>query len=43
MRRQVRRLIPKYREKIELVAWVLLEHAKLAAADIDELIGRQRA
>jgi len=38
MRRQVRRLVRRHREKIELVAWVLLERGKLTGDEITGLM-----
>jgi hypothetical protein len=38
MRRQVRRLVRKYRAKIELVAQALLEHEILSSEEIDQLV-----
>jgi hypothetical protein len=38
MRRQVRRLVRKYRAKIELVAQALLEREMLSSGDVDRLV-----
>ncbi len=43
MRRQVRRLVRKHRDKIERVATVLLQRVTLAKDEIDELMRKVKA